>query len=240
MMLRLGVILGLTGLGFTLEEYRFFEFMKDTCHFTYGQQQGQWETINDMQCAKACMQHDNCYSLMYEKATRQCFLNAEMQENMSQFPADCGVQYAESRFYGCDGGWQYIAEKCYLYVDQLLTWQGCDDYCISEQSYLAKLYTPSTLNTIYNVTHTGWTTATMAYGYYPWITVNDLIAEGVYTDRDGVPLGPELIPHVYPLNDLSDCGIGYQFNVYMYNCASSRSCVCEKEPRIITKRPIQL
>lgn len=231
-------VLVLIGLCLTLADSGYYEFTKNTCHFTYGESLGQVEMVNSMQCVKACTQHVNCTSLMYETATRQCFLNAKTQEDEDLFPPDCGVKYAAPvvKYFGCDEGWQYLAGRCYLYVDQRLTWYGCDDFCIGENSYLAKLYNLSTYAILYNVTQTGWQTAVVSSAY-PWMTINDLSEENVYTDRDDVPINPELIPTMSGNGDTYDCGYVRSADVRMSFCDNAWSCICEKQARIITKRP---
>lgn len=228
----------LIGFGVTIAAPGLYEFTRKTCHFIYGEPLGQWETTNDIQCVRSCIQHENCTSLMYDQPARQCFLNSEIQKYEVQFPADCGLQYAGrvERFFGCDYGWQYRSGRCYLYVDQRLSWYGCDDYCIGENSYLAKVYNYSAFQVLYDVTQTGWNSASYSY-YYPWVSVNDLFQENVFTDRDGQPIHPDVTPTVYNYGENYDCGMLDYIWIYLDRCDYTTSCLCEKDPGVIIKRP---
>uniref|UniRef100_G3TS66 C-type lectin domain family 1 member A n=1 Tax=Loxodonta africana TaxID=9785 RepID=G3TS66_LOXAF len=127
----------------------------------------------------------------------------------------------EHRCSPCPGKWKWRGDKCYQFYKESRSWQGCEYFCIAENSTMLKINTQEVLDKLVKTT-------TGIRSYWTGLSRNSSGKDWLW--MDGTHYSSELFDIVIDFTSIRsrDCVTILNGKAFSKDCRELRRCACER------------
>ncbi|XP_058414801.1 C-type lectin domain family 1 member A isoform X2 [Diceros bicornis minor] len=129
----------------------------------------------------------------------------------------------EHRCSPCPEKWKWHGDKCYQFYKESKSWQGCEYFCISENSTMLKINTQQVLEFAMPQSY-----SEFFYSYWTGLSRNG--SDKAWLWMDGAHYSPELFEIIIDFTSLRsrDCVTILNGKAFSKDCRELRRCACER------------
>ncbi|XP_043297069.1 C-type lectin domain family 1 member A isoform X1 [Cervus elaphus] len=134
----------------------------------------------------------------------------------------------EHRCSPCPEKWKWHGDKCYQFYKESKSWQGCEYFCIAENSTMLKINTQEVLE--FAMPHSY---SEFFYSYWTGLSRNG--SGKAWLWMDGTPYSSKLFEVMIDLTNLRsrDCVTILNGKAFSKDCRELRRCACEKAAAMV-------
>ncbi|XP_023404885.1 C-type lectin domain family 1 member A isoform X2 [Loxodonta africana] len=129
----------------------------------------------------------------------------------------------EHRCSPCPGKWKWRGDKCYQFYKESRSWQGCEYFCIAENSTMLKINTQEVLEFAMPQSY-----SEFFYSYWTGLSRNSSGKDWLW--MDGTHYSSELFDIVIDFTSIRsrDCVTILNGKAFSKDCRELRRCACER------------
>ncbi|XP_037702012.1 C-type lectin domain family 1 member A [Choloepus didactylus] len=129
----------------------------------------------------------------------------------------------------CPEKWKWHGNKCYQFYKESKSWQGCEYFCIAENSTMLKINTQEVLEFAMPESY-----SEFFYSYWTGLSRNR--SSMVWLWMDGAPYSSELFEVVIDFSSLRsrDCVTIFNGKAFSKDCRELRRCACERVAAMVS------
>uniref|UniRef100_A0A8C9E0E1 C-type lectin domain family 1 member A n=1 Tax=Phocoena sinus TaxID=42100 RepID=A0A8C9E0E1_PHOSS len=131
--------------------------------------------------------------------------------------------HTEHRCSPCPEKWKWHGDKCYKFYEESKSWQGCEYFCIAENSTMLKINTQEVLEFAMPQSY-----SEFFYSYWTGLSRNGNGKAWLW--MDGAPYSHELFEIIIDFTSLRsrDCVTILNGKAFSKDCRELRRCACER------------
>ncbi|XP_007469561.1 PREDICTED: LOW QUALITY PROTEIN: C-type lectin domain family 1 member A [Lipotes vexillifer] len=131
--------------------------------------------------------------------------------------------HTEHRCSPCPEKWKWHGDKCYQFYEESKSWQGCEYFCIAENSTMLKINTQEVLEFAMPQSY-----SEFFYSYWTGLSRNG--NDKAWLWMDGAPYSHELFEIIIDFTSLRsrDCVTILNGKAFSKDCRELRRCACER------------
>lgn len=129
----------------------------------------------------------------------------------------------EHRCSPCPEKWKWHGDKCYQFYKESKSWQGCEYFCIAENSTMLKINTQEVLEFAMPQSYS-------EFFYSYWTGLSRSSSSKAWLWMDGAPYSSELFEIIIDITSLRnrDCVTILNGKAFSKDCRELRRCACER------------